>query len=410
MCQIEILAIGDELLKGMTVNSNAAEIAFALFKNGYQCYQHIALADERALIKNQFQESLRRSQIVIATGGLGPTCDDLTRGVAAEVFDSGFTFNETLAAELKQRYGNLPIHLNDQATVPTKALLLKNSLGTAPGIVFEADLGTLILLPGVPKEMRLMLHEQVIPYLKTKFPSAHPLLSRSLHFFDIGESSIDPALREFERDYPDVKFGIYPSNGLLSVYALITHPNRESEKQLDAIMKHLKQQFAHHFYSDHSEKIEVAVQELFVKKGWTLGTAESCTGGAISARLTKNPGASQYFQGGLITYSNCLKEKLLHVDKEQLLDLGAVSEQTVRSMALGAFEAIDVDFMIAISGIAGPTGGSENKPVGTVWIAIAKKDREVYCRKIQAHGNREMIIERSVNAALGALYSYAGRE
>lgn len=405
--RIEIIAIGNELLKGITVNTNAAEISRALFTNGYQCCQHLALPDDRELIKKQLQESLKRSRIVIATGGLGPTCDDITRQVAAEVFDSGFTFNEELACDLKKRYGNFPISLDNQATVPTKASLLKNPLGTAAGFVFRNEAGALILMPGVPKEMHVMLYEQVIPYLKTNFPNPTSPLCRAVHFFNVSESLIDPSLRDLERQYPNVQFGIYPAHGLISVYASTDNPKKESEEELGCVIDTLKGLFASHFYSERSEKIEEAIQELFIQKGWTLCVAESCTGGAISSRLTKVSDASQYFMGGVVTYSNELKEKFLKVDGEVIAQYGAVSEEVVRAMVLGVQEVIGSDFAVAVSGIAGPKGGSENKPVGTVWVGVVRRGQEPYCCKIQAHGNREMVIERSVNAALGELFKCA---
>lgn len=406
---IEIVAIGNELLKGITVNTNASEISHALFKNGYKCQQHVVVPDHRELIKKQLIQSLKRSKIVITTGGLGPTCDDITRQVAAEVFESDFTFNVALAEELKQRYGNLPISLDDQATVPTKASLLKNPLGTAPGIVFNTEIGTLILMPGVPKEMRAMLHDQLIPYLLKNFPNDTSPLSRAVHFFGVGESTIDPTLRALEVQHPTAEFGIYPSHGLLSVYTTFNQPTAHSAHELETITTAIKQQFPEHFYSETSEKIEVAIQDLLVQKDWTLCTAESCTGGAIAARLTKIPGSSQYFLGGFVTYSNQLKESLLHVDSEIILRDGAVNEETVIAMAKGALHSTGSDFSIAVSGIAGPTGGSESKPVGTIWIGIGKKDGTVCTHKIKAYGNREMIIERGVNAALGELFKCASR-
>ncbi|HEV8051439.1 MAG TPA: molybdopterin-binding protein, partial [Parachlamydiaceae bacterium] len=312
--QIEIIAIGNELLKGIIVNSNAAEIASALFKNGYSCSQQFVIPDERESIKKQILDSLLRNKIVITTGGLGPTCDDITRQVAAEVYNSDFSLNAELAEELKQRYGNKQVSVEDQATVPIKASILKNPLGTAPGIVFNTELGTLILLPGVPKEMRGMLHDQVIPYLKSHFPISNPPISRSIHLFNISESAVDPSLRQLEISFPHVEFGIYPSHGLISIHATINAPENESGMQLDDVMEFLKAQFTEHYYSDNSGKIEMAIQDLFIKNGWTLCTAESCSGGAIASRLTKIQGASEYYIGGCVTYSNSLKEKLLHVD------------------------------------------------------------------------------------------------
>lgn len=405
--QIEIIAIGNELLKGITVNSNAAEIAFALFKNGYTCCHQAVIPDNGESIKKQIRDSLLNNRIVITTGGLGPTCDDITRKIAAEVYDSDFALNEELAEELKRRYGNKPINLEDQAMVPVKASILKNPLGTAPGIVFNTELGTLILMPGVPKEMRGMLHDQVIPFLKTHFPVSNPPVSRAIYLFNISESAVDPSLRKLEAGFPDIEFGIYPSHGLISIHATINAPGKESGKHLDEVMAALKKEFAEHFYSDTSEKIEVAIHELFLKNGWTLSTAESCSGGAVAARLTRTPGASEYFLGGCVAYSNSLKEKLLDVDHSVIDTHGAVSEETVRAMALGALKATGSEFSVATTGIAGPGGGSEQCPAGTVWIAIGMKGGEVFCHKRQCYGNREMVIEQCVNVALGYLYRYA---
>lgn len=406
--QVEVIAIGNELLKGITVNTNATEISQALFKTGYRSQYHTVIPDDKDLIIKQLHLSLQRSKIVIATGGLGPTCDDITKQIAAEVFDSPLILNDALANELTERYGNLPISLIDQATVPEKAILLSNPLGTSPGFVFNTELGVLILLPGVPKEMRRMLQEEMIPYLKKNFPISNPPLSQSVHLFNLGESSVDPLLRKLETEYPQVEFGIYPSPGLISIYATINQVDSSSEKLLTAITERIKQQFNDHFYSNRSEKIEETIQQLFIDRGWTLATAESCTGGAIAARIVRNAGASQYFLGGIVAYANHLKEKLLHVDKHMIDTDGAVSEETVREMALGVLNATGSEFSIAVSGITGPTGGTDKHPVGTVWIAIAKKGGEIRFHKLQgAYGNREMIIERSVNVALGTLYRYA---
>lgn len=405
--QIEIIAIGNEILKGMIVNSNAAEIASALFKSGYQCCHQAVIPDDRELMKAHIRDSLLKKRIVITTGGLGPTCDDITRQVAAEVYDSGFAFNEELAEDLKQRYGNKHISLQDQATVPIKASILNNPFGTAPGIVFNTELGTLILMPGVPKEMRAMLHDQLIPYLKKHFPVENPPISRAVHLFNISESAVDASLRKLQNSFPDVDFGIYPSHGLLSIHATISCEKKDSSKQLDEVTEILKSEFANHFYSDNSARIEQVIQELFIKHGWTLSTAESCSGGAVAARLTKVPGASEYFLGGIVSYSSSLKEKLLHVDRSVIDAHSAVSEETTKAMALGALEATESDFSLAITGIAGPSGGSDACPVGTVWIAIGKKGSEVVCHRRQCYGNRDMIIEQSVNVALGYLYRHA---
>lgn len=399
-CTIEVVAIGNELLQGHIVNTNAAEIGKALFTAGYYCRRQSVLPDAKALLKKGLHEALQHHQVVITTGGLGPTCDDTTRQVAAELFDSPVAINAELSADLKKRYGDLPISLEDQATVPTKAFLIKNPLGTAPGFIFNDGKRTLILMPGVPPEMRAMLNAQVIPYLLKHFPPKM-ITKATAHFFALSESAIDPAIRDLEKRFPTIQFGIYPSQGTLTIRA----STDEGEPSLvNAAINALIQRFPKKYFS--SESIEEAIQELFIQNNWTLSTAESCTGGAIAAKLTKIAGASNYFIGSIVSYSNEMKKSLLHVPKDTLDTHGAVSEQTVSAMATGVLTATGSTFAIAVSGIAGPTGGTPEKPVGTVWIAIAKQGEPPFCKLLHARGNREMNIERSVNAALGDLLTY----
>jgi len=402
--KIEVVAIGTEILKGFTINTNAADIGKELFKSGYLVSRHTVLPDQPALLKIALQECLQRSRIVITTGGLGPTCDDCTKKVAAEIFDSDFYFDESIAQTLKQRYGSMLISLNDQATVPTKAFILKNEVGTAPGLVFNTPSNTLILMPGVSREMHLMLRNQVIPYLISHFPQKKRQISQALHFFGISESTIDPSLRELEKNYPGIEFGIYPSHGTLTVSASI-ETSRESEGNalLSAPLNILAARFNKQLFESSSGKIEETIHNLFIKNGWTLSIAESCTGGSLSAKLTQLPNASAYFLGSIVCYSNFSKEKFLGVSKDLLQTKGAVSEESVLAMASGILASTGSDFGLAITGIAGPSGGTPDKPIGTVWIGTARKGAPPKARLLRAHGSRQMIIERSANAALGEL-------
>lgn len=401
--EIEVVAIGNEILAGITVNTNAAEIGHALFKEDYRVGRQTTLPDDFASLKQGLEESLQRNRVVITTGGLGPTCDDITRQVAAELFDSEFRYDEDVAQELKRRYGNYQISLENQATVPSKAILLKNEVGTAPGMVFSSSKSTLIMMPGIPREMRPMLANEAIPYILKHFPLEQRSVSRCVHFFGLSESAVDPELRLLQKKYPEVEFGIYPA-GTLSIYASVKTSDEETGlAYLKPILKELTTHFSRHHYESLSGKIEEAVHNLFIKKGWTLSIAESCTGGSIASRLTKIPGASQYFLGSIVAYSNELKQKVLGVPEELIRIKGAVSEEVVAAMATGAISLTNSDYSIAVSGIAGPSGGTEQKPVGTVWIAIAKKEHTPHVRKFQMLGPREWIIERSVIAILGEL-------
>lgn len=404
---IEVIAIGNEILKGLVVNTNATEIGQALLKEGYCVSRQTSLPDDPLLLKEGLKEALARSQIVIATGGLGPTCDDLTREVAAEIFDSDLYYDEGLAEELKRRYGSLMISLEHQVTLPKKALVLPNPVGTAVGLVFRNDTSTLMLMPGIPREMRVMLMERLLPYLKEHFPQPQKYISRSVHFFQLSESSVDPLLRELQQGYPGVEFGIYPQHGTISICVSVRNADAAvGEQLLEPIIKAIETRFAKHLFHCPSGKIEEAVYLLFKERKWTLSTAESCTGGSIAARLTKIPGASEYFLGSIVSYSNRLKQEWLGVSPELILAKGAVSEEVVLAMVKGIQEKTQSDYAIAISGIAGPSGGTEEKPVGTIWTAIVGKGMEPHVWRFQARGNRDMIIEWGVSAVLGKLIEY----
>lgn len=403
MNEIEIVAIGSEILKGNIVNSNSSEISHALLEAGYKVSRHTVLPDETLPLKKGLEEACKRSRIVITTGGLGPTCDDITRQVAAELFHSDFYFNEELAQSLIQRYGSLPISLENQATVPSKAQILRNNVGTAPGSAFHTETNTLILMPGVPKEMLLMLNNEAIPFLQKHFPKKQYTSSR-LFFADLGEANIDPHLRELQKQFPHMEFGIYPAQGIVTVQFMIEEMDYEKARiELEIASEYLRSRFPDNHFNSTTGKPEVDIQQLFIDNKWTLSTTESCTGGAVAARITKQPGASKYFLGGIVSYSNDLKTKLLHVSEQTLSTYGAVSSQTVTEMAIGALITTKSDFALAVSGVAGPDGGSEQNPVGNVWLAIAQRKHEPIAWHIQGYGSREMIIERSVNAVLTGL-------
>ena len=406
MADIEIVAIGNEILSGITINSNAAFISNQLSKIGFDITRHTVLPDDPQALKAALKEVLSRSPIVICTGGLGPTCDDLTRQVAAELFDSPLHFNQAVADDLIKRYGKAVLpSLKDQATVPDKAKLLKNPLGTASGLIFQDKGSTVILLPGVPVEMKQMLTDQVIPFLIEVYPIAKRSYHTSLHLFELFESSVDPLLRELKKEYPPLDFGIYPSLGLLTVVIKVRATNeKEALLYLTPAKERIASQFASNVFDSPSGKIEEAVHHLLIDKKQTLSIAESCTGGAISSTLTHLAGASAYFLGSVVSYSNQIKMDVLHVKAETLQKHGAVSEETVREMIKGILQLTQSDWGIAITGIAGPSGGTPEKPVGTIWAAVGQKGKKEEVWKFKGWGSREMIIQRGVNVVLAKLY------
>lgn len=400
---IEIVAIGNEILSGFIVNSNASYISQELLKAGYPVSHHCVLPDDPKALRKGLKEAMQRSRLVITTGGLGPTCDDITRSAAAELFDSGFHYDEQLGAELKQRYPNCLETLENQATVPTKAKMLKNNAGTAPGLIFTSENSTLILLPGIPAEMKAML-PQVIAYLQEYFPSSLQRYCKRLNLFNVTESSADPILRKLQKEFPAIDFGIYPSQGILGIHLTVTAQDlAAATKQLDPAYRAIASEFAGLLFESPSRKIEEALHQRFIEKKLTLSAAESCTGGSFSARLTQLPGASRYFLGSVVSYSNTMKSLWLGVSENLLREKGAVSAEVVTQMLKGILGQTGSDYGVAVSGIAGPEGGTAEKPVGTIWCAVGKRGEEPHVWKIQAYGTREMVIERSVNALIAEL-------
>ena len=391
----EIVAIGSELLSGLTVNSNAAYLSRELTLLGFNVQRHTVLPDDPEILKEGLAESMGCASIVIATGGLGPTCDDLSRSAAAELFDSSLHFDEVWAAELKARYGDLIFPtLENQATVPAKALVLPNPIGTAAGLIFHDGLRTLILLPGVPIEMKELFSAQVVPFLKKHFRTDQKLFTEEIYFSNTYEAQVDPTLRKLKEEYPDLSFGIYPSLGLLTVQI----QTQSDPLHLELASAFLKKQFAEKLIPG---PIEGALHALFTSKNMTLSLAESCTGGAMAARLVSWPGASQYFLGSIVAYSNELKTKILQVPEAVLQEYGAVSAETAVAMAEGVRALTKSTYSIAITGIAGPSGGTPEKPVGTVFYAISGP--KTLAKHLQGFGSaRDDLAD--VNAALGSLY------
>ncbi|NGX42208.1 MAG: Nicotinamide-nucleotide amidohydrolase PncC [Chlamydiae bacterium] len=405
--KIELIVIGNEVLLGHTMNTNAAFIGKELHKKGYTISRQTTLPDEEGILLEGLREALRRSDLVISTGGLGPTVDDVTRNIAAELFDSDFHFDKNVAKDLENRFGKDLPTLQNQATVPTQAEVLINTIGTAPGMVLNNEMGTLLMLPGVPNEMHPMFLEQAIPYLLKHFPLKKQFFYKTINLFEIPEFSVDPFLRELKEKYPDVEFGIYPSLGVLSLqFSTYAEEAETAMRRIDLPRSEIEMKFASNCFESESGKLEETVQHIFVENQWTLSIAESCTGGSASSGLTQLSGASEYFLGSIVSYANSLKTDLLGVPESLIKEKGAVSEEVVSKMVEGVLEATGSDFGLAVSGIAGPTGGTARKPVGTVWCAVCRKGKKPHTWKLQARGTRQMIINRSVNSLLSNLLLY----
>jgi nicotinamide-nucleotide amidase len=395
---IELISIGDELLKGITINTNAAYLSCHLQRNGYTVARQTTLSDERASLSLGLKEALQRADLIIVTGGLGPTLDDHTREIAALLFHSDFRFDQTVAEDLKRRFGDALISMQDQSSVPRKAQVLLNRVGTAPGLVLSEGGKTLILMPGVPKEMEPMFLEQMLPLIQKQWPIKAICAAVQLFFYIVYESLLDPHLRELSERYPAVDAGIYPAHGILSVTLLSSDP-----EQLAAFQKELISRFGNYQYFAPSGRIEEALHSWFVHHKKTLSFAESCTGGMLASHITALSGASDYFLGSFVVYSNAMKHKILGVSQETLNTQGAVSEEVVREMWEGVCAKSNADFAIAVSGISGPTGGTAEKPVGTVCAAIGERGKRPDVGTFLAKGNRQTITLSTTHFLLGAL-------
>lgn len=397
---IEIIAIATEVLKGFTLNTNAAFISEKLLKEGFTAKKHVVVEDCAQVISEELELALKRSDIIITTGGLGPTLDDLTRSSLAKVFNCGFSFSEQVADHLKKRYGQALLSLKDQATLPELALPILNFVGTAPGLIFEQGKKTIIALPGVPREMEAMI-PAVVDFLKQKYPSSVLQGIRSVHLYGLTESLVDPVLRSLSQTFSTLEYGIYPSQGLLTIRI-----GGQNINELEQAQNILKEKFCANIFESSNGTIETAIQELFVKNHITLSLAESCTGGSIAAGLTQFAGASEYFMGGVVSYSNDMKVQSLGISEKLIAEYGAVSEETALAMAKGVLKLSGSDFSLAVTGIAGPLGGSTEKPVGTVFGAINSKNGKSKSIKLSLSRPRNSLIELTKNLMLAELYRF----
>ena len=371
-----IITIGDELLIGQTVDTNSAFIGQELNKIGIWVKTRIAVGDVMEDILQALTEESKNSQIIIITGGLGPTADDITKPALCTYFNASLVVNEDALQNVKDIFTRLnrPLieHNLKQAEVPDNCTVLTNKRGTAPGMWFEKDGVVYVSLPGVPHEMKGLMESSVLPRLKEHF-TLPAILHRTLLLAGKGESEVAELLRDFEPALPHhIKLAYLPAYGMVRLRLTGKSSDRvQLESELEQQFSHLKELVKEWQVADEDISIEQAVSQLLKNKGKTLATAESCTGGYIAHLITSNSGSSQFFYGTVVSYANEVKKDLLGVEESTLNEFGAVSEQTVSEMAAGALKALKTDYAIATSGIMGPEGGSPEKPVGTVWIAIA---------------------------------------
>ncbi len=405
---VEVISIGDELLIGQTVNTNASWMGTALREIGADMEFGTVIRDEEKVMHDAFSHALNRADVVLVTGGLGPTKDDITKHVLCDFFDTKLVENGDVLSHVKgffEARGREMLEVNIlQAHVPEKATILHNEFGTAPGMWFDQNGKVLVSMPGVPYEMKYLMTEHVIPMLQERF-DLDKLYYRTIQTQGIGESYIAERIELIENEVRAAGYALayLPSPGSvrLRISSRDTKANREA---IEAFMKRIEGLMPKHAFGYEQDTLEGVVGALLRERGETVTTIESCTGGAVAARITSISGASDYFNGSFVTYSNEMKTKLVGVDPAILDDenIGAVSQQTVEQMAQGGRERLNATYGVALSGIAGPSGGTETKPVGTVWIAIAGPNG-VFSKKCLFESNRERNIRRSVLTALNLL-------
>lgn len=402
-----IITIGDEILIGQIVDTNSAWIASELTQIGFTIKQIRSISDDAWAIENNLRDALTDAELVIITGGLGPTKDDITKITLAKYFDSPLVFNDLVYNDVLsfiERRGSQMNPLNrDQALFPEKAKLLRNLNGTAPGIWFEQEGSVVVSLPGVPFEMKSLMKTEVLPKVQLFF--ALPAVAyQTAMITEIGESQLALKIEAWESNLPQgMKLAYLPSPGMVRLRLGMTAVNKqETIDLLNAELQKLKQYIPKHIVSLNEESLPVVIGNLLKYNTKTLATAESCTGGNIARLITLEPGSSAYFKGTVVAYANEIKTQVLGIEPELIHSHGAVSQQVVEQMALSARRLLGTDYALATSGIAGPDGGSDEKPVGTVWIAVADEQKVV--SKLFKFGNERVInITRASLAGLNLL-------
>jgi nicotinamide-nucleotide amidase len=401
-----IITIGDELLIGQTVDTNSAWMAKELNKAGIWVHRRVAVGDDRNAIIKALNEESVAAPIILITGGLGPTADDITKPLLCAYFNGKMIVNPEALENVKLIFEKMlkrPLLERNlkQAEVPDTCTVIPNRRGTAPGMWFEKEGTIFVSMPGVPFEMMGMMTDTVIPKLLTLFQPP-PVLHRTMLTAGIGESFIAEKLLEFEPNLPPhIKLAYLPDYGLVRLRLTATGAEANND-EIDGYFNTLQSLLNDVMVTNEDEPLEKALGKLLLQRGKTLATAESCTGGYMAHLITSIPGSSDYFKGSVVSYSNEIKENVLGVQKSTLETKGAVSEETVREMVTGLLHLMKTDFGIAVSGIMGPGGGSAEKPTGTVWVAVGYKGF-IQTQKFHFRFNRERNIRLSAIAALELL-------
>ena len=416
MINATIITIGDEILIGQIVDTNSASISRHLNKTGITVEEKLSIGDNAEQITSTLKRALDKSNVVIITGGLGPTKDDITKHTLARFFSSDMREDKAVAHHVKTMLEARGITYNElnhsQAMVPEKCQILFNHHGTAPGMWFEDERGHVaISLPGVPFEMEHLMEDEVMPRLKARF-TLHANIHRTMITSGLPESMLAERIAQWEEALPKgLKLAYLPSPNIvrLRLSAYDRDDADSTRKEIEAQFDKLYHIIPEHIVGFEDASVQALVHELMTQHHLTLATAESCTGGTIASRFTAMSGSSQYFLCGVVSYSNEAKRDVLGVNYDDIVNYGAVSETVVRQMAEGARRISGADYAISTSGIAGPTGGSKEKPVGTVWMAVATPTRTISMLR-NSGTDRSQVINRASAYAIEMLYNELKRD
>lgn len=404
----EIISIGDELLIGQVVNTNASWMANLLNLHGVKVYQVTAISDSKEHILSALETASKRVDIILITGGLGPTKDDITKATLCDYFNVKLRFDAEAFKDVEHVFkirGREVTEINrKQAEIPENCIALRNKNGTAPGMWFDEKGKIYVSMPGVPFEMMAIMTDDVIPRLEKKFKMP-VIMHKTVLTQGIGESMLAEKIEAWEDSLAadNIKLAYLPSPGMVRLRLSTSGKDKAALKEIiDRKVKELLPLAESYIYGYDDDTLEGIVGNLLHQKGKTISTAESCTGGYISHLITSIPGSSEYFKGSVISYANEIKMNMLGVKAETLEQYGAVSQQVVEEMVAGAAQRLNTDYSIAVSGIAGPGGGTADKPVGLVWIAI-KTPTKLLSKRFQFGDNRERNIRVTAITALNLL-------
>ncbi len=406
----EIIAVGTELLLGNITNTNARDISESLSTLGINVFRHTVVGDNPQRLRECLEEVRRRADIIITTGGLGPTYDDLTKQTICETFGKKLVLHEDILEDIRTFYEGalhvpMPLNNTQQAELPEDCVIFDNPFGTAPGCAFEAEGTHVIMLPGPPHEMLPMLRNHVEPYLKKL--SHEVIVSHDIMTFGMGESSVEQILREKMTAMTNPSLATYAKPAEVRLRATAKAESAEAaEAMLAPVIEEVTAALGDIVYGVDKAGLEVVCKELLTEKGLTFATAESCTGGRVAQRITALPGASAVYRGGVVSYWTSVKGAVLGVPAETLDEFGAVSEETARAMAEGARRITGADLAVSVTGVAGPDPDERGVPVGIVYIGLATPDG-TFCRKMDSgRRRRDRIQGLAANHAFDIMRRY----